>query len=95
MIINQEKENLQDKYEKQFRAIIEEELNYDENGTKRTKADKLNLINNDQNYQWIKKLYPAVSTDEKKIIFMSIDKFLVKNSTLIEPSYNIIDTIIY
>lgn len=92
LIINQEKENLQDKYEKQFRAIIEEELNYDENGTKRTKADKLNLINNDQNYQWIKKLYPAVSTDEKKIIFMSIDKFLVKNSTLIEPSYNIIDS---
>lgn len=92
LIINQERENLKDKYERDFRLVIEEILNYDEKGAKRTKAEKLYLINNNIDYQWIKKLYPSVGTYEKKIIFMSIDKFLVRNSTLVEPSYNIIDS---
>lgn len=92
LIINQERENLKDKYERDFRLVIEEILNYDEKGVKRTKAEKIDLINNNTDYQWIKKLYPAVGTEEKKIIFMSIDKFLVRNSTLVEPSYNIIDS---
>ena len=92
LIINQEREDLKEKYERQFRTIIEEVLNYDEKGNKRTKAEKLYLINNNKDYSWIKKLYPAVGTDDKKIIFMSIDKFLVRNSTLVEPSYNIIDS---
>lgn len=90
-IINQAREDLRDKYEKEFRKAIEDSLKFDENGNKRTKADKINLIKNNPNYQWIGKLYPAVDTDNKKIIFMSIDKFLVRNSTIIEPSYNFID----
>ncbi|MCH5171569.1 MAG: hypothetical protein J1F31_01880 [Erysipelotrichales bacterium] len=90
-IINQAKENLRDKYEKEFRLVIEEVLKIDADGKKRTKAQKLQLIKDDSDYQWISKLYPAVFTDEKKILFMSIDKFLVRNSTIIEPSYNFLD----
>lgn len=92
-IMNQAREDLKEKYEKEFRDLIEENLRFDEQGRKRTKAQKLELIKNDQEFQWIEKLYPAVLTDEKKIIFMSIDKFLVRNSSIIEPSYNIIDNI--
>jgi len=90
-IINQAREDLREKYEKELREIIEEVLRQDNEGKKRTKAQKLELIKNDPNFQWISTLYPAVNTDSKKIIFMSIDKFLVRNSTIVEPSYNIID----
>ena len=38
-------------------------------------------------YQWIEGLYPAVFTDEKVIIFLSIDKFVRKNTPIIEGSY--------
>jgi len=92
-IMNQAKEDLQEKYEKEFRGVLEEYLEFDDDGKKRNKKQKLELINNDPKYKWIKVLYPAVCTDEKKIIFMSIDKFLVRNSTLVEPSYTIIDNL--
>ncbi|MBD2629227.1 hypothetical protein [Trichormus variabilis] len=52
-----------------------------------SKEARLKAIKTDANYQWIGKLYPAVFTDERTVLFMSIDKFIVKNSTLIEPSY--------
>lgn len=89
--MSQARENLKEKYEKEFRELIEENLRFDDQGRKRTKAQKLELIKTNKEYQWIEKLYPAVLTDEKKIIFMSIDKFLVRNSSIVEPSYNIID----
>ncbi|MBE9057155.1 hypothetical protein [Sphaerospermopsis sp. LEGE 08334] len=52
-----------------------------------SKEAKLQAIKNNTDYQWIGKLYPAVFTDEKTVLFLSMDKFIVKNSTLIEPSY--------
>ncbi|MBD2725450.1 hypothetical protein H6G96_03720 [Nostoc sp. FACHB-892] len=36
---------------------------------------------------WIKELYPAVFTDDKTILFLSINKFVAQNTTLVEPSY--------
>lgn len=47
----------------------------------------MKAIKNDPNYQWIGELYPAVFTDYKTVFFLSMDKFLVKNSTIVEPSY--------
>lgn len=90
-MINQAREDLRDRYEKELREVIEEVMQFDSEGKRRTKAQKLELIKNDPEYQWISVLYPAVNTDDKKIIFMSIDKFLVRNSTIVEPSYNILD----
>ena len=69
--------------EPKFREIIKKEL---DNNFK-TKKARLSAIKNDRDYQWIGKLYPAVFTDEKTILFLSIDKFVSKNTTLIEPSY--------
>ncbi|MCL2521485.1 MAG: hypothetical protein FWE36_01335 [Erysipelotrichales bacterium] len=91
LMMQQAKEELKDKYEKEFRNIIEQVLHFDDNKKKRTKSEKLKLIKNHQEFKWIGELYPSVYTDEKKIIFMSIDKLLVRNATLIEPSYQILD----
>lgn len=66
-----------------FRNFIERTL--DENFP--TKKARLETIKNNQDYQWIGKLYPAVFTDERTVLFLSIDKFVVKNTTLVEPSY--------
>lgn len=52
-----------------------------------TKKDRLLAIKNNQEYQWMGKLYPTVFTDERTVLFLSIDKFVAKNTTLIEPSY--------
>ncbi|MEH2376097.1 DEAD/DEAH box helicase family protein [Nostoc sp.] len=69
--------------EPKFRKTIIEAL---KNNFK-TKKDRLSAIKNDQKYQWIGKLYPAVFTDEKTVFFLSIDKFIAKNTTLVENSY--------
>lgn len=50
--------------------------------------DKLKAIQNEPDFQWIGELYPAVFTREKKIFFMSMDKFILGNSTIIEPTYS-------
>ncbi|MGV0029465.1 hypothetical protein, partial [Phormidesmis priestleyi] len=82
---------VKDSFETQIRKDIEPKFR--ENITKelknnfKTKKARLSAIKNDQDYQWIGKLYPAVFTDEKTVFFLSIDKFVTKNTTLVEPSY--------
>ncbi|CAA9892596.1 hypothetical protein METHB2_740019 [Candidatus Methylobacter favarea] len=53
----------------------------------KTKSARLSEIKNNRDFQWIGKLYPAVFTDERTVLFLSMDKFFVKNTTLIEQSY--------
>lgn len=48
------------------------------------------IIKNDIKYKWIGDIYPTVFTDEYKVIFLSIAKFLVKNSVLVDQSYSFI-----
>lgn len=52
-----------------------------------TKTKRKNAIRNKEKYQWIGKLYPAVFTDDYKILLMSVSKFMKRNSVLIDPSY--------
>ncbi|NCO73915.1 MAG: hypothetical protein GW795_05210 [Cyanobacteria bacterium] len=77
------KNDIKDKYEPSFRYEIIETLKQ----KCKKKEKRLELIKNDSNYQWIGKLYPTVFTDNRTVLFLSIDKFFLKNSTLIEPSY--------
>lgn len=51
------------------------------------KAERKNAIRDDNMWKWIGELYPAVFTDDHQILLMSISKFMKRNSTLIEPSY--------
>lgn len=52
-----------------------------------TKTERLLAIRTKKEYHWIGELYPAVYTEESPILLLSISKFLKKNSTIIEPSY--------
>lgn len=52
---------------------------------------RLQKIRNEKRFSWLINLYPAIESSEKKVFFMSVDKFMLKNSTLIQPSYDFID----
>lgn len=70
--------------EQKFRSHIKKILE------KIPKENRLKMIKEDKKYQWIGELYPAVFTDEKKILLMTVTKFLYKNSVIIRPSYDFI-----
>lgn len=64
-----------------------------------TVEKRIFAIKTNKRWQWLGELYPAVFTKDKQIIFMSVDKFLSRNATIVEPSYmfynsNIIDNAI-
>ena len=56
------------------------------------KQARLHAVKTDDKWTWLGKLYPTVFTREKQIYFLSIDKFLVKNTPIIEPSYEFINS---
>lgn len=74
---------ISDYLEPSFRKFISYQLRKEF----KTKEKRLNAIKNNPSYQWIGYLYPSVFTDEKTIVFLSMDKFVRKNATLVESSY--------
>lgn len=52
-----------------------------------TVTQRIQAIKIDNRWKWLGKLYPAVFTQEHQIFFMSMDKFLARNATIVEPSY--------
>lgn len=54
-------------------------------GTLRGRKKLLN-----QEFAWIKKLYPACLTDERKVIIMTMDKFISGNDPIISKPYRFI-----
>ena len=81
-------ENLREEWEPKFRSNLESYVIYNENGEKRNYEERLKFV--EEENPWIIKLYPSVMTDKAKIIFMTVDKFLAMNSTIIKPSYTIL-----
>jgi len=75
---------IKDKYEKNFRSdikrIIKEQM-------PKKKSARLYMIRNNKEYQWIGKLYPTVFTNDYQVYLLTMDKFLVRNTVLVEPSY--------
>lgn len=57
-----------------------------------TKTQRKNAIRTDAKYKWIGELYPAVFTDDYKIILMSVSKFMKRNSILIDTSYEFLNS---
>lgn len=55
-------------------------------------AKRRNAIKNNKELNWIANLYPTVFMDDYKVYFLTIDKFLVKNSVIVEPSYYFTDS---
>ncbi len=75
--------NLREKSEPAFRRVVSEYLN------KKfpTVEKKLYAIKTDKEWQWVGQLYPAAFTRDRQILMMSMDKFLSRNTTIVEPSY--------
>lgn len=74
--------------ERTFRSSLRNELR----DVSDNPDELLSLIETHKDYKWIGVLYPAVFTSKKSIILMSVNKFLTKNSTIIEPSYSFLSS---
>lgn len=77
------KENLMGRSEPAFRRYVQAILAHEF----KTVKERVYAIKTDEKWQWLGELYPAVFTSDKQIIFMSMDKFLARNATIVEPSY--------
>lgn len=74
------------KYEPAFREDIKRELSR----IYKNKTSKLNKIVTD--WPWLLKLYPSILTDKRKVLFMSVDKFISGNDPIISQSYRFINS---
>lgn len=54
-----------------------------------TKKKRLSVIENDPRWSWIATLYPGTFIEQKKVIFLSLDKFLYRNASIAGASGNI------
>ncbi len=91
-LVQQAREDLQNETEKKLRDKVTAYLTFDKDGKEREKSEKIRLIKEDNAFQWISKLYPTVETYDKRIFIMSLEKFLYRYSTIIEPSFNIYES---
>ena len=80
--------SLREEWEPEFRSLVENYVLFDMDGNKRNYDQRLKFI--EEGASWINILYPASMTDNAKVIFMTVDKFLSMNSTIVRPSYTII-----
>lgn len=76
---------VRDKYEPQFRYEI---IDLIKQNMPKGVAARRNMIRNNSEYQWIAKLYPTVFMNDYKIFMLTVNKFMVRNTTLVEPSYD-------
>lgn len=88
VIRNEVVENIRKNLEPAFRNDISKIL--------KDKYPNANLrreaIRNNNELKWIGKIYPTVFMNDYKIYLLTIDKFLVKNSVIVEPSYYFTDS---
>lgn len=75
--------NLRERAEPAFRRVLSECLGKEYSTT----AQRILAIKSEKKWQWVAKLYPAVFTRDRQVIFMSMDKLLSRNTTIVEPSY--------
>ena len=75
--------NLRERTEPAFRNLVAECLKKEY----KTVDDKVFAIKTKERWQWLGKLYPAVFTKDRQVLFLSMDKFLSRNTTIVEPSY--------
>ncbi|WP_400196177.1 hypothetical protein [Candidatus Methanarcanum hacksteinii] len=76
--------NIEPRFRRKLRAIIRKE--------KFTYDNRLKLIETTKKWGWVAKLYPSIYSRRKKIFFMSADKFVMRNDTIIDKSNTIYDS---
>ena len=95
LLVQQAKDDLSSTSEKRLRDLVVEYLRYDEHGAERTRSEKKCLIEEDDAYKWIGKLYPTVFSEDKKIFLMSLDKFLLRYATIVDSPFYIYENDVY
>lgn len=75
--------NLREKTEPRFRRLVSDYLGKEYT----TVEQRIYAIKTDKRWQWLGKLYPAVFTKDRQVLLLSMDKFLSRNTTIVEPSY--------
>ncbi len=75
--------NFRERTEPAFRRKLEKLLAHEYSSVRQ----RITAIKTEKHWQWLGLLYPAVFTRDRQIFFMSMDKFLVRNATIVEPSY--------
>ena len=53
---------------------------------------RLGLIEGSKAWRWVSELYPSIYTHKRKVFFMSADKFVMRNDTIIGKSNTIYDS---
>lgn len=81
-VLDAAEKTLREKIEPPFRMMLQTLLAKKYS----TFEDRLQAIKTDKAWQWVAELYPSVFMRDRQIIFMSMDKFLTLNSTIVEPS---------
>ncbi len=92
--IDKELEEAERAFRKKIEAMLKTEasdlkITIPENVEDEQKYKKSYLINT--KYEWIRKVYPTVDTENHKVFMLSMAKFLYGNSTIIEPTYKFIN----
>lgn len=72
-------------YEPEFRLDLKNEIN----NNLKTEKERINRLNQNE-YAWIKKLYPACLTKDRKVIFMTVSKFVAVNDPIINKPYRFV-----
>lgn len=75
--------NLREKSEPKLRAMISKMIRKEF----KTVEKRILAVKTDSKWKWIGTLYPAVFTRERQVLFMSMDKLLSKNTTIVESPY--------
>ena len=69
-------------YEPAFRLDLKNELN----DNLKTEKERLSRLNQNE-YSWVKILYPSCLTKERKVLFMTVSKFVSVNDSIINKPY--------
>lgn len=77
--------NIRKTYEPPFRRDLVRELEKNCR-TKRERKKKLQS----KEYSWVKELYPSCMTDDRKVIIMTMSKFIAVNDPIIDKAYRFI-----
>lgn len=74
-------------FEPKFRRLMSKKLFE----ASKKKEERVKLIKSDKRFSWIPLLYPAALSFEKRIFFLSVDKFLVKNTPIAYQAHYFFD----
>ena len=87
-MLDKVKEEIRKESEPRFRKKISSDLNEQfKLYAGKLESKRLKFILESKDYCWLADLYPSIHSVNKRIFFLSIDKFFVRNTTFLRPSY--------